>query len=102
MGVIKLRVVIDSKNTLSDYLKDSADKHRSYKLYTSMERALGFLVSGRFFLTNGETWNDTFDREQVKEKTYIQHYFLGRQEKMLQCGCYMEERMELCLIFILR
>lgn len=49
-------------------MKDSAEKHRSYKLYTSMERALGFLVSGRFFLTNGETWNDTFDREQVKEK----------------------------------
>jgi len=51
---------IDS-GKLACFLKKKAESSRNLKVYTSMERALGILVSGDIYLTPGSTWNDEED-----------------------------------------
>lgn len=64
----QLKESVKDSEDLAQMLKDNGERHQNYKIYTSMERALSFLITGHFFLTNGEKWNDSNDREQLKKK----------------------------------
>lgn len=68
MALIYLKEMIQDSNSLAVGLKECGESHINYKLYTSMERALGILLSGNIYLTNGSRWNDTYDRESMSAK----------------------------------
>ena len=60
--MLSLKKMIDNNMSLSEGLKQNGEQHRNYDMYTSMERALGVLLNGEIFLTNGARWNDVNDR----------------------------------------
>ena len=60
--MITLKEMIIKNIPLSEGLKKNGEQHRSYDMYTSMERALGVLLNGEIFLSNGANWNDVNDR----------------------------------------
>ena len=60
--MITLKEMIIENIPLSEGLKKNGEQHRSYDMYTSMERALGVLLNGEIFLSNGANWNDVNDR----------------------------------------
>lgn len=60
--MLTLKEMIEKSIPLSEGLKQNGALHRSYDMYTSMERALGVLLNGEIFLSNGEKWNDVNDR----------------------------------------
>ena len=64
----RLKDIIKTGDALADGLTSNAHQHRNYNLYTSMERALGFLLTGDLFLSNGENWNDDKDRNLMKAR----------------------------------
>lgn len=67
----KLKDIISDKETFAESLRTNALEHKNYKLYTSMEGTLSFLLDGYLTLSDGSKWNDCFDREQMKSrKTY--------------------------------
>ena len=63
-----LKDMIRDPAALAAGLRTNGELHISYKLYTSMERALAVIVTGDIFLSNGSRWNDTHDRELMKAK----------------------------------
>ena len=64
----KLKDIIEDSESLSQGLKDNACRHQFYNSYTSMERAMAFLLSGNMYITNGSNWNDIFDRETMQNR----------------------------------
>lgn len=60
-------IVVDSV-TLASGLRENGSSHKSYKMYTSIDRALATIVSGDLYLSNGSNWNDKNDRELMKAK----------------------------------
>lgn len=66
--MLTLKDVKQNKTPLSVVLKESGKQHRSYNMYTSMERALGVLLNGEIFLSNGAKWNDVNDRYLMDSK----------------------------------
>lgn len=60
--MLSIKTMIDNNISLSSGLKKNGEQHRNYDMYTSMERALGVLLNGEIFLTNGAKWNDVNDR----------------------------------------
>lgn len=66
----KLEDIVDSSKSLSDGLKDNAKRHRNYKTYTSIERAMSVLRSKKLYISNGKTWNDKRDKDSFRKKNY--------------------------------
>ena len=67
----KLKDLIDNRDALANGLRQCGESHRRYNLYTSMERALGLLLNGNLYLSNGTKWNDKHDRDAMSaKKTY--------------------------------
>ena len=66
--MMTLKEMIQNNIPLSEGLKINAKQHRSYDMYTSMERALGILLNGEIYLSNGATWNDVNDRYLMDSK----------------------------------
>ena len=66
--MIELKDCIGSSRILSDALMQNGATHKNYKMYTSMERALGLLLSGHLYLFDGGNWNDVNDRKIMKDK----------------------------------
>ncbi len=66
--MLTLKEMIKRNIPLSEGLKKNAEQHRSYDMYTSMERALGVLLNGELFLSNGARWNDVTDRYLMDHK----------------------------------
>ena len=66
--MITLKQMIDNNIPLSEGLKKNGQQHRNYDMYTSMERALGVLLNGEIFLSNGASWNDVNDRYLMDSK----------------------------------
>lgn len=64
----KLKDMIKDSNTLEKGLRKNGSSHMSYKLYTSIERALAIIVTGELYLSNGASWNDINDRDLMKAK----------------------------------
>ena len=62
----KLHSGISTSEELDGLLKHNGKLHKNYKMYTSMEQAMSFLLSGNLYLTNGSNWNDKDDRELMK------------------------------------
>ncbi len=60
--MLTLRKMVEDSIPLSEVLKKNAEQHRNYDMYTSMERALGVLLNGEIYLSNGAGWNDVNDR----------------------------------------
>ena len=60
--MLTLKEIIQSGMPLSEGLKKNGEQHRCYDMYTSMERALGVLLNGEIYLSNGAKWNDVNDR----------------------------------------
>ena len=66
--MMTLKEMIQNNIPLSEGLKINAKQHRSDDMYTSMERALGILLNGEIYLSNGATWNDVNDRYLMDSK----------------------------------
>ena len=66
--MLTLKEMIKRNIPLSEGLKKNGEQHRSYDMYTSMERALGVLLNGELFLSNGARWNDVNDRYLMDSK----------------------------------
>ena len=66
--MMTLKEMIQNNIPLSEGLKINAKQQRSYDMYTSMERALGILLNGEIYLSNGATWNDVNDRYLMDSK----------------------------------
>lgn len=64
----RLREIISSPEQLHDGLRENAMRHKSYNLYTSMDRALCLLLTGNLYISNGQRWNDISDREIMREQ----------------------------------
>lgn len=62
----KLAAICADATTLAAGLQENGCQHRRYKMYTSMERALGILFSGNMYFSNGHTWNDLQDRKLME------------------------------------
>lgn len=63
----KLADSIESNEELRRFLTDKANHHRRYKTYGSMERLQNCISTSSFYLSSGSRWNDTLDREQMKD-----------------------------------
>ena len=66
--MLTLKEMIEKSIPLSEGLRQNGAQHRCYDMYTSMERALGVLLNGEIFLSNGEKWNDVNDRHLMDIK----------------------------------
>ena len=67
--------------------------HRSYKCYTSMDRALAFLLDGHLYLGNGDRWNDVRDRRFMKGKgAYSMCFSYSTDESMAMWMLYGADR----------
>lgn len=64
-----LKEITTDSRSLSDGLKHNAERHQNYKLYTSMDRALAFLLDGQLFITDGTNWNDLDDSNKLRERS---------------------------------
>ena len=64
--MIKLKEMVKSKESMASGLQNNGQSHTSYKLYTSMSRALAILNTGYLYLANGQSWNDGDDRKKMK------------------------------------
>ena len=62
----RLNEMIDNAEALAAGVKETGRNHRSYKVYTSMSRALAFLCTVHLYLCDGSGWNDQTDRGMVK------------------------------------
>lgn len=60
--MLTLKEMKEKNISLSEGLKKNGGLHQSYNMYTSMERALGVLLNGEIYLSNGANWNDVNDR----------------------------------------
>ena len=58
----KLKDICASGSLLGEGLMENGGLHKNYKLYTSMEQALGILMSGYIYIPDGKKWNDISDR----------------------------------------
>lgn len=85
----KLHSGISTSEELDGLLKHNGKLHKNYKMYTSMEQAMSFLLSGNLYLTNGSNWNDKDDRELMKIRNTFAKSFPGQLLKTSQCGCFM-------------
>lgn len=63
----KLREMKSSPEVLRAGLQENALRHRNYNMYTAMDRAMCLLLTGNLYISNGQTWNDTQDREIMKK-----------------------------------
>lgn len=66
--MLTIKDMTESKEDLAYGLRHNALLHRNYKLYTSTEIALAFLLDGYLMLSDGTMWNDTPDSKQMKHK----------------------------------
>ena len=81
------------EESLSKALRVNGARHLNYKWYTSMDRALAFLLTGNLYLTNGEKWNDLHDRRLVEEKhVYSMCLSSSTRENMAMWMLYGEDR----------
>ncbi|MCQ2496025.1 MAG: hypothetical protein MJ131_05480 [Lachnospiraceae bacterium] len=75
MGIKLLKNNISDSNSLAKALRFNGGLHQNYKVYTSMERALAFLLTGKIYLSDGQKWNDKEDRISMNEKKVYGHSF---------------------------
>lgn len=67
----KLIDICTTADNLAMGLSQNGLQHRRYKMYTSMERALGIILSGNMYFSTGRRWNDLQDRELMsRERQY--------------------------------
>ena len=65
--MIPLHEMKSSHEALKNGLQENGRRHRSYNMYTSMERALSLVVTGNLYISDGQHWNDLPDREIMKD-----------------------------------
>ena len=66
--MLGLKEIISSSEMLAEGLKQNGLSHMNYKNYTSLDKAMELLLSGYIYLSNGNNWNDTDDRETMKAR----------------------------------
>lgn len=64
----KLREMKGSPDALWEGLQENALRHRNYNMYTSMDRAMSLALTGDFYISNGQTWNDKLDRKIMQRR----------------------------------
>lgn len=64
----KLNEIIGSEDVFARGLINNGLCHQNYKIYTSMEKGLQFLLTGELYFSDGSNWNDKLDRIQMKDK----------------------------------
>ncbi len=60
--------ICKSADSLARGLSFNAVTHKRYKTYMPMERALGIILSGNIYFSNGANWNDIPDRKQMANR----------------------------------
>ena len=82
----------DSRNLVNG-LKFNAGRHLNYRVYTSMERALSFLLDGKVYVTDGKNWNDVNDRDILSnKKLYAKCFSCSTRENIAMWMLYGGER----------
>lgn len=66
---------INNEKLLLKYLMSKAINHKSYKIYTNISRAENILKTHAFYLSQGKTWNDITDRNNLNCKNNKQVNF---------------------------
>jgi len=64
----ELKEMTHSAEDNARMLKVNGRSHINYKMYTSMQKALDFALTGTIILSDGSVWNDMEDREQMQNK----------------------------------
>ncbi len=86
---IKLNTInVVDNDSLLNLLKTNGESHNNFRLYTSMERALGFLVTGHFYLSDGRKWNDKIDRENMRNSGLYSACFSWASESVAMWMLY--------------
>lgn len=63
----KLWEMKKSPEALRYGLRENALKHKSYNMYTAMDRAMCLALTGNLYISNGQTWNDKLDRDIMQK-----------------------------------
>lgn len=63
-----LKSLIGKMDDLEAGLMHNGLRHQNYKVYTSMDKALQFMLTGELYFSDGSYWNDVLDREQMALK----------------------------------
>lgn len=88
----KLHSGISTSEELDGLLKHNGKLHKNYKMYTSMEQAMSFLLSGNLYLTNGSNWNDKDDRELMKiRNTFAKSFSWSTAENIAMWMLYGDD-----------
>ncbi len=66
--MVRLKDMTGNSDALANGLQQCGKSHRRYNLYMPMERALGLLLNGNLYLSNGANWNDKHDRDAMSAK----------------------------------
>ena len=64
--MIRLKDMVGNSKVLANGLMENGMRHREYRTYTTVERALGIMQTGNLYLSNGFDWNDSRDGENVR------------------------------------
>lgn len=93
MHTLEEILVQNDPELLLKYLQENSGMHRNYKMYTSMERALDFLVTGDLYLSNGQKWNDVLDRNRMDFRyTFAQCFTYSTKENIAMWMLYSGKR----------
>ncbi len=85
----ELKNCCSNSKDLANYLRRMGEKHRNYRLYTSMDRALAFTNNGMLFISDGQKWNDVDDRGIMKERSlYATCFSCSTQENVAMWMLY--------------
>ena len=91
--MIALKDCVQDSESLAKALRKNGESHIHYRMYTSMERAQGIILSGRLFLKNGASWNDIDDRKQMSSRAvYATCFSTSTQENIAMWMLYGAER----------
>ena len=83
----------DTSEKLAESLEKSGKSHRRYKKYTSMEKALAFLIDGHLYLGDGTSWNDKEDRGlMLSKEAYATCLSYSTEENIAMWMLYGDEK----------
>ena len=62
----KLKDCIGSQEKLEGYLREKAENHQTYRIYSDkLCRITGIVKNHYLYLNDGSNWNDTVDRDEL-------------------------------------
>lgn len=88
-----LKSLIGKMEDLEAGLMHNGLCHQNYKVYTSMDKALQFILTGELYFSDGSYWNDVLDREQMALKeSYALCTSVSTKENVAMWMLYADNR----------